>query len=84
MLSLHILKKKLLDSALTSLDRLWKKEGFEMEIKNNELVVAIDKIFHLKHFNKIKHFMIRLLQRNLYFRNATSHWSDQSNRCIAL
>ncbi len=53
----------------------WFTQGLKSNLRE------IHKMLHLKHFNKIKQFMIRLLRNNLYFRNITSNFADHSNQC---
>merc|ERR1712082_255041 len=55
--------------------------GIPQDISKDEFNFAFDKILHLKHLNKVKHFMSRLLQNNLYFRNVTSNFADHTNQC---
>merc|ERR1712082_454488 len=57
--------KNLWESAMISLDRSWEKAGTPQEITKDEFNLTVDKILHLKHFNKIKQFMIRLRRNNL-------------------
>ena len=84
LLNININKTKLVEKYNEMLDGSWQKEGVDIFFLKDNFIAPIDIILHLKHFNRLKQFMIKLIKNYLFFRNVKEHWNEHCSNFLVL